>query len=78
MKRNKNNDERGMMAFNKWLAEIGRTAMTGYRWRQKGVVKTENIFGRLYISADERERFNQQAEAGKFAQAPHGAVAQKV
>lgn len=56
--------------FGRWLASMGKTPITGWRWRQRGIVKTLNIFGRVYISQEEAENFVRRAQAGEFAQ-PH-------
>lgn len=66
----------GMVAFNKWLADMGRTAITGYRWRKAGMIHPINICGKLYVTPEEQHRFQKRSEAGEFAQAPKGAVAQ--
>jgi predicted site-specific integrase-resolvase len=44
-----------LISFNKWLAEIGVTDTTGWRWRKKGSIKTVNIYGRLYVSEESIE-----------------------
>lgn len=56
-----------LVSFDKWLSEIGLTRTTGYRYRQKGLVSTVNIFGRLYISREEIARFETRAVSGEFA-----------
>lgn len=57
-----------LASFDEWLRSIGLTRTTGYRYRQKGLVSTVNIFGRLYISREEIARFEQRAMAGEFSQ----------
>jgi hypothetical protein len=41
---------------------------TLWRWRKKGWLKTVNICGRQYVSADALADFNRRAAAGEFAQ----------
>jgi len=55
------------MSLNKWLEQIGVTPTTGWRWRKKGVIKTINIYGRLYISEESIAEFLSRAKAGEFA-----------
>ncbi len=57
-----------LVSFDGWLNDLGRTRVTGYRWRKLGLVKTENIFGRHYISREEIAQFERRAMAGEFAQ----------
>ena len=56
-----------LTSFNRWLIEIGVTATTGWRWRKKGIIKTINIYGRLYVSDESIAEFRQRATAGEFA-----------
>ena len=51
-----------------WLAQVGVTACTAWRWRKKGWLKTVNICGRQYLTPDAIEEFNRRAVAGEFAQ----------
>jgi len=56
-----------LISFNKWLADMGITDTTGWRWRKRGIIKTVNIYGRLYVSTDVVTEFYRRAEAGEFA-----------
>ena len=56
-----------LISFNKWLADMGITSTTGWRWRKRGIIKTVNIYGRLYVSTDATAEFYRRAEAGEFA-----------
>jgi len=56
-----------LINFSKWLAEMGVTATTGWRWRKKGILRTINIYGRLYLSDDAIAEFHRRASAGEFA-----------
>ena len=58
------------MSLNKWLTEMGVTSTTGWRWRKRGIIKTVNIYGRLYISEKSTDEFLRRAEAGEFAMNP--------
>jgi hypothetical protein len=56
-----------LLAFDRWLKDIDRTPATGWRWRNRGWIKTINVCGRLYISRDEIKRFETRAAAGEFS-----------
>jgi len=56
-----------MISLNKFLEQIGVTPTTGWRWRKRGVLKTINIYGRLYISEEAIADFLRRANAGEFA-----------
>jgi hypothetical protein len=55
-----------LVAFDRWLKDIGKTPATGWRWRTRGWIDTVNICGRLYVSRQEINRFEQRAAAGEF------------
>jgi hypothetical protein len=55
------------VAFSKFLAEVGRSSVTGWRWRRKGWIDTINIAGRPYVRREAIEKFLTRAEAGEFA-----------
>ena len=56
-----------MVSLNKWLGQMGVTSTTGWRWRKKGILRTTNIYGRLYISEESIDEFHRRANAGEFA-----------
>ena len=56
-----------LTSLNKWLGELGVTATTGWRWRNKGIIKAINIYGRLYVSEESIAEFHRRATAGEFA-----------
>ena len=64
---NTNENTPKLISFNKWLADMGITNTTGWRWRKRGIIKTVNIYGRLYVSTDATAEFYRRAEAGEFA-----------
>lgn len=55
-----------LVSFDGWLDSLDKTRTTGWRWRRDGLVKTVNIFGKLYITRDEIARFERRALAGEF------------
>jgi len=55
-----------MVSFDAWLNSLNRTRCTGWRWRKHGLIITQNVFGKLYITRDEIERFEARALAGDF------------
>ncbi len=55
-----------LISLETWAKTIGRTRYSLWRWRRDGVIKTVNCFGKIYITRDEIERFEQQALAGDF------------
>jgi hypothetical protein len=55
-----------LVSFDGWLDSLDKTRTTGWRWRKDGLIKTVNIFGKLYISRDEIARFERRALAGEF------------
>jgi hypothetical protein len=56
----------GLMSFYGWLASLDKTRSTGWRWRKDGLVKTVNVFGKLYVTREEVARFETRALAGEF------------
>ena len=56
-----------LVPFDDWLSQLGKTRCTGWRWREKGIVETVNLFGRWYITRDEIARFEARVIAGEFA-----------
>jgi hypothetical protein len=56
-----------IILFGLFLDSLGVTAPTGWRWRKLGWIKTLNIAGRVYVSRDEIDRFQQRAASGEFS-----------
>jgi hypothetical protein len=56
-----------LLAFERWLKDIGKTAATGWRWRKRGWILTVNIAGRVYVSRHAIAEFERRAIAGEFA-----------
>jgi len=64
------------------LAErMGVTSDTIRNWSKAGMLRTLNICGRVYITAESLAEFNRRAAAGEFAkevrQPPRGRVARR-
>ena len=57
-----------VVSLSKWLAEVGVTPITAWRWRKKGWLKTVNISGRQYLTQEAIDEFHRRAVAGEFAQ----------
>jgi len=55
-----------LVSFDAWLASIDKTRTTGWRWRKAELIKTVNVFGKLYVTRDEIVRFEQRAMSGEF------------
>jgi hypothetical protein len=55
------------ISLDSFIQRIGVTDTTAWRWRKKGWLKTENILGRVYITAPALREFNRRLEAGDFA-----------
>lgn len=60
-------DPSQLFSFDSWLRGRGLTRVTGYRYRKQGLIKTINIFGRLYVTRGEIKNFERRAIAGEFA-----------
>lgn len=52
--------------FHAFLAGLGCTRVTGWRWRKRGWINTVTITGRLYITQAEGQRFSERAQRGEF------------
>ena len=66
--RNETNSQAALRSYDGWLAEVGVTSTTGWRWRRKGWLRVINISGRLYVTADAIAEFSGRATTGEFAQ----------
>jgi hypothetical protein len=56
-----------IVLFGLFLESLGVTSPTGWRWRKRGWINTVNICGRLYVSRQEINRFEERAAAGEFS-----------
>ena len=60
--------EIGPVAVRRWIGEIGISASTFWRWRQRGWIREPvNIGGRLYLTREQIAEFERRAQAGEFA-----------
>jgi len=57
-----------VVSLTKWLAEVGVTQITAWRWRRRGWLKTVNIAGRQYLTQEAIDEFHRRAVAGEFSQ----------
>lgn len=66
-----------LVPFGKFLADIDKSSVTGWRMRRTGLINTVNISGKVYVTEAEIHRFEERAVAGEFAKAPHAPRRQK-
>ena len=52
-----------------WLAQVGITATTAWRWRQRGWLTVTNIAGKNYVTAEDADIDQQAATEAKVLQA---------
>ena len=64
------NFDAGLIHLPKFLRQVGVSRSTGWRWIKAGILKTANIYGRLYVTRAARDEFLARAEAGEFAKQP--------
>ena len=64
-----NADPSNLFCFYRYLAGRNLTRTTGYRYRQQGIIRVIDIFGRLYITREEIENFERRVLAGEFTKA---------
>jgi hypothetical protein len=55
-----------LISFDDWINSLNKTRTTGWRWRKSGLIKTVNIFGKLYITRSEIAKFESRALGGEF------------
>jgi hypothetical protein len=51
----------------RWLAQVGASRSTGWRWRRDGLIETFSIAGRVYVSDEAVGKFFSRAKAGEFS-----------
>jgi hypothetical protein len=59
---------RAIVSLQQWLADVGITPCTAWRWRKKGWLKTVNICGRQYLTQEAIAEFTERAQRGEFSQ----------
>ncbi len=57
-----------MVSLSLWLAQMGIAPCTAWRWRKRGWLRTVNIAGRQYLTAEAIREFTERAQRGDFAQ----------
>jgi hypothetical protein len=60
-----------LVPFNRFLSDLGKSPVTGWRMRQAGLINTVNISGKIYVAEQEIRRFEERAAAGEFAKVSH-------
>jgi hypothetical protein len=60
-----------------WLTKMVKSRSTGGKWREKGMITTVNIEGKLFVEDSEISRFWQRAKAGEFVKKFCGAAKSK-
>jgi len=55
------------VALDVFIAQMGITPATAWRWRKAGELETCNIHGRVYVLPHAVQEFNRRAAAGEFA-----------
>ena len=56
----------GIIALDKWIKDVGISRMTAYRWRERGILKTHNLYGRQYITSAHVAELQRRLQAGEF------------
>ncbi len=56
-----------LFAQDRFAGDMGVTRETVWRWRRDGLLRTINIRGRIYVTAEEAADFKWRALAGHFA-----------
>lgn len=60
-------DDRPPVVWRRFLASIGVSVQTGWRWRQLGIIKTHDLAGKPYVAAAEIDRFNRRLASGELS-----------
>ena len=55
------------VSLDKFLADMGLSPVSGWRFRNRGWIKTVNIAGRHYVPHEAIVEFNQRAARGEFS-----------
>lgn len=55
------------ISLTRFCEQMGVNAITAWRWRRDGMLKTVNICGRQYVRSEDVADFNRRALAGEFA-----------
>lgn len=57
-----------------WRRQVGVSAVTAWRWAKRGWIRTINVAGRPYVTAEAAVDFTRRAESGEFARPSAGAA----
>lgn len=60
-----------LLPFDEWLASLGRSKASGWRYRKKKLIPTVNLMGRIFVSRAAITEFERRALAGEFAKTHH-------
>lgn len=60
-------DSEPPMDWHAFVAQVGVSNVTAWRWRQAGLIEVVNIAGKPYVMRAELRRFNARLRAGEFA-----------
>jgi hypothetical protein len=58
-----------LIPFDQWLASLGRSKASGWRYRKKNLIPTVNLMGRIFVSRVAIADFERRAAAGEFSKA---------
>lgn len=61
-----------LVPFDEWLTSLGRSKVSGWRYRKQKLIQTVNLMGRIFVSRTAIAEFERRALAGEFAKT-HGA-----
>jgi hypothetical protein len=56
-----------LVAFDEWLVSLGRSKVSGWRYRKLKMIPTVNLMGRLFVSRAAIAEFERRVLAGEFA-----------
>jgi hypothetical protein len=59
-----------LIPLDDWLASLGRSKVSGWRYRKQGLISTVNLMGRIFVSRAAIAEFERKALNGEFAK-PH-------
>jgi hypothetical protein len=56
-----------LISLDEFLSQLGRTAITAWRWRRRGMIQTVEVSGIRTFPRGEIARFEARAARGEFA-----------
>ncbi len=60
----------GWIPLNEWLDGMGLSAVSGWRWRKRGWLRTIRVGSRHFITPEALAEFQRRAAAGEFQKVP--------